>query len=287
MQYGQIEFAEVSAEYKEFVEKFKPNKTTDDCYTPENVYNAIVNWAVEEYGIDPAAIIRPFYPGGDYERHNYPVGGVVLDNPPFSIITPIVRFYEANNIKYFLFAPHLTNFQIPAKCHIMTDARITYENGATVNTAFVTNLDHYAVRSCPKLCEVVRVANAANIQTKKLPKYKYPLEVLTSARCGYYAAHGVDYQVEACDLLPVRRLDAQTGTTIFGSGFLLSEEATRARAEAERIARENIMRDAEKIGDGTPIIIWELSEREKEIIKRLGRQSNGNTEAKDNKNSRF
>lgn len=30
MQYGQIEFAEVSAEYKEFVEKFKPKKTTDE-----------------------------------------------------------------------------------------------------------------------------------------------------------------------------------------------------------------------------------------------------------------
>ena len=28
-------------EYFDFVEKFKPKKTTDDCYTPENVYEAI------------------------------------------------------------------------------------------------------------------------------------------------------------------------------------------------------------------------------------------------------
>lgn len=34
-------FAEVSEEYKKFVDKFKPKKTTDDCYTPELVYDAV------------------------------------------------------------------------------------------------------------------------------------------------------------------------------------------------------------------------------------------------------
>lgn len=29
-------------DYKDFVEKFKPKKTTDDCYTPEEVYDAVV-----------------------------------------------------------------------------------------------------------------------------------------------------------------------------------------------------------------------------------------------------
>lgn len=58
-------------------------------------------------------------------------------------------------------------------------------------------------------------------------------------------------------------------------------------ANCEKWAEYEKKRDAEKSGDGTPIIIWELSEREKDIIKRLGRQSNGNTEAKNNKNSRF
>lgn len=32
---------EMTGEYAAFVEKFKPKKTTDDCYTPDNVYAAV------------------------------------------------------------------------------------------------------------------------------------------------------------------------------------------------------------------------------------------------------
>ncbi len=33
--------------YEEFVEKFKPKKTTDDCYTPPIIYDAVLNWVRE------------------------------------------------------------------------------------------------------------------------------------------------------------------------------------------------------------------------------------------------
>lgn len=52
-------------DYEGFVEKFKPKKTTDDCYTPPAVYEAIKSWACKRYGIDPAKIVRPFYPGSE------------------------------------------------------------------------------------------------------------------------------------------------------------------------------------------------------------------------------
>lgn len=35
--------------YEEFVGKFKPKLTTDDCYTPENVYETVKAWAIKEY----------------------------------------------------------------------------------------------------------------------------------------------------------------------------------------------------------------------------------------------
>jgi len=62
-------------EYNDFVEKFEPKKTTDDCYTPDNVYEAVLNWVVNEFDIDRSKVVRPFYPGGDYQSENY-AGGV-------------------------------------------------------------------------------------------------------------------------------------------------------------------------------------------------------------------
>ena len=53
-------------DYDGFVEKFKPKKTTDDCYTPPDVYDCVIGWACERFGIDPGSIVRPFWPGGDY-----------------------------------------------------------------------------------------------------------------------------------------------------------------------------------------------------------------------------
>ena len=52
-------------DYEKFVEKFKPKKTTDDCYTPPAVYAAVKNWAVKEYGLEDCTIVCPFFPGGD------------------------------------------------------------------------------------------------------------------------------------------------------------------------------------------------------------------------------
>lgn len=71
--------------YEEFVEKFKPKKTTDDCYTPPEVYEAVAEWTASEYKLDRENFARPFYPGGDYEHFDYD-SKIVVDNPPFSIL---------------------------------------------------------------------------------------------------------------------------------------------------------------------------------------------------------
>lgn len=63
-----------SKTYEEFVEKFKPKKTTDDCYTPPEIYEVIKSWACKRYGIDPDKVVRPFWPGADYLTTEYPDG---------------------------------------------------------------------------------------------------------------------------------------------------------------------------------------------------------------------
>ena len=89
--------AEAAAqEYAEFLSKFEAKKTTDDCYTPDNIYEAVRDWAAEKYEIGNAAIVRPFYPGGDYKSEKYPSGCVVIDNPPFSIISEIFPGFSSS-----------------------------------------------------------------------------------------------------------------------------------------------------------------------------------------------
>ena len=65
--------------YKEFVEKFKAKKTTDDCYTPENIYKVVCDWVVDKYNLSGMKIVRPFYPGGDYKNFDYSDDTVVID----------------------------------------------------------------------------------------------------------------------------------------------------------------------------------------------------------------
>lgn len=254
------ENAEESEEYKNFVDKFKPKKTTDDCYTPENIYETVVKWCEEEYNIDRNKIVRPFYPNGDYENFNYPKDCIVLDNPPFSILSKIVRFYHENNIQFFLFAPSLTIFNCntgQGYTAICTGVSITYENGANVLTSFITNLnDDVAIRTAPELYDRLKKVNNENKkkQTKQLPKYKFPNNVVTSTRMCYLSQHGIDYSVKRSECCRVSRLDSQREVrkAIFGSGYLISNAQAQAQAQKE---------DA---------IYWELSEREKEFIKTLG-----------------
>lgn len=255
----QITFEDINEDYRAFVDKFKPKKTTDDCYTPDNIYNAAKAWVCKEYGINPDNVVRPFWPGGDYEKYPYKETDTVIDNPPFSIIGKICKFYNAYEIPFFLFAPYLTNFSTQDVCHIITTADITYENGAVVNTAFLTNLDSYIVRSVPELQEIIARENTINLKAnkKELPKYAYPDEVLTAAAVGYMCSHGVEFKVKKEDAFFIRELKSQkaVGKSIFGGGFLLSERAAAERAAAERATA----------------IKWELSDRERAIIKSLGK----------------
>ena len=271
----QITLEMIDQDYKQFVEKFKPKKTTDDCYTPENVYTAVVQWARDQYGIDPANIVRPFWPGGDYEAMNYPEGCVVLDNPPFSIITKIVRSYTAAGVKFFLFAPYLTNFSCdaPGTCHIVTDIKITYENGARVNTSFVTNLDpEYKLRTAPLLRQMIAEAEYQNThkEDKRLPKYEYPSNLITATMLGRLSVKGVDYRIPAGEAVWIDALEQQRkqGKKLFGAGYLISDRAAAEKEKAEKLTGKK----EKETGD---IITWELSEREAKAVKILSEKAEG------------
>ena len=254
-------------EYNDFLDKFEAPKTTDDCYTPDNIYDAIADWVAKEYGVERSHFVRPFYPGGDYQKHKYKTGDVVVDNPPFSILSEILRWYAENGIRFFLFSPGLTPFSSAAAANVSVLAcgvTITYENNAQIATSFLTNLEDAGlrIRTAPDLYKIVDDVNKENLRAmrREIPKYNYPPELVTAAMCNRYAKYGIDYRVARSESYLTEALDAQkeAGKAIFGKGYLLSERAAAERAAAERAAAERAA------AERAAAQVWELSERERE-----------------------
>ncbi len=253
-------------DYDAFVEKFEAKKTTDDCYTPEDVYKTVLGYVNEQCDLKGKQIIRPFYPGGDYEHIAYPDNGVVVDNPPFSIISQIAQFYIKKGIPFFLFAPHLTLFGSDIDCtHIVAGGDIIYENGASVKTSFLSNMfgdtkvigDAELVRRLKQLNEAKKV---------NLPKYVYPTHVLTVSHVQWMLERGVSIQIGKEHTRHCRALQSQKAMkkAIFGSGFLLSDEAAAEKAAAEKAAAEKAAAEKENV------IVWQISKQERAIIDTLG-----------------
>lgn len=92
------------SDYDGFLQKLEVEKTTDDCYTPKEVMDIIINYVNDKYPLKDKKIIRPFFPDGDFESIDYSGDCVVIDNPPFSIISNICKYYLERDIKFFCFA---------------------------------------------------------------------------------------------------------------------------------------------------------------------------------------
>ena len=254
-------------EYLKFLDKFKAKKTTDDCYTPAVVYEAVAKWVENEYKVSRKDFVRPFYPGGDYKAEKYPKGCIVVDNPPFSILAEILTFYKENGVRFFLFAPTLTLFSSSSSSSstaLCCGVTVTYENGATVTTSFLTNLEDRAIRfkSCPSLYKAVEQANDENLKSLRMeiPKYNYPDNVVTSSFCAKLAKYGIDFSVRVDQSCAISSLDSQKDTkkAIYGKGYLVSEKAAAEKAAAEKAAAT----------------LWTLSERERAIIAKLSKNDN-------------
>lgn len=226
---------ELHLDYEGFIGKFKPKKTTDDCYTPPYIYETLIKWLQKKAYIQPGTpIVRPFWPGADFtDLAQYPQGSVVVDNPPFSILAPIISFYEQHNITYFLFAPSLMVCNYGGgeyhRTGIIINLNVIYENGAGVNTAFVTNLpclDPYKIMTAPDLYEMLKNAQKEGRKEERdkvvLPKYTYPENAVTAARL-HRIAHHVPFLLRRSETYFVRALDSQRPLKkdIFGSGFLI------------------------------------------------------------------
>lgn len=138
---------------------------------------------------------------------------------------------------------------------MVTDVRIRYVNAATVNTGFVTNLGAAKITVAQDLRRALLAANG-NGKREMLPKYEYPVEVIGIQSVTAAARGGLDMEIMPEELYWLRQLDCQRTRNkgVYGTGFLAARNvADKIQAAA---AREKIQ--------------WELSEREREIVRRLG-----------------
>ena len=231
--------AKDSDEYLNFLKKFELKKTTDDCYTPPDVYDTLADYVSGRWGIPSKNFVRPFFPGGDFENFNYHAGSVVVDNPPFSILSKIIRFYRKHGVRFFLFAPTLTLFNngFDGITYIITNAKVVYDNGALVNTSFVTNLP------CENAIEVLKceIEQAKKIERKRMRKLNFPQFVINSARLGKYASNGIEMKFRRDDVLFTKHFG---GVSIFGGGAMLSPQGAAAMERANAAAMERANAEA-------------------------------------------
>ena len=257
-----------SKEYYNWLQKFEKRSTSDDTFTPPAVYDIVLDYVDKHIlNLDDKTVERPFYPDGDYQAHaqNYDENTVVIDNPPFSILSKIIDFYLQNNIKFFLFAPALTVLSPMRKLNytaIIAPAKICYDNGAMVDTAFVTNLcGSVRAMTAPALHNALK---ALEQQKPKLPKYQYPPNVLMVNSLNKLCQVGIEFSVSADESTFIGQLESQKEhkKMLFGGGLLVSDDKAKELQAKELQAKELQAKNNS--------INWELSDAECAIVESLG-----------------
>ncbi len=243
-------------DYESYVAKFRDlPKTTDDTYTPPDVYEAVLQYLREEGKLTADhTILRPFYPGGDYERAEYPENGIVIDNPPFSVFSKICKFYTARHIPFFLFGPGMTIATVSTYATaVIINTGLIFENGANVRVNFASSLfPDVALMTAPRLNDLIRACPSQN-QKKALPIYDTPDELLSVSDLQTICNGGIDFAVRRSECVRVRSLDLHPKKGgLFGDHFLIAKAKAQAKAKAKRA------------------IHIPLSEREQRIVARLG-----------------
>ena len=224
---------------------------------PPDIYEAVLSYVRSIYPMEGKEVLRPFYPGGDYEHAEYPEDGVVIDNPPFSMFTKICKFYSENEIPFFIFGPGLTIFSCLKYCSAVIIApNIKFSNGAIARCNFATNLlGDVLVTISPGLSEAIAACPSQN-QKVNLPKYRYPEELLSVSDLQTMAKGNIPFSIHRDEAVIIRNLDNHPKKGgLFGDHLLISESAAVEAAAVEAAEKKAI-----------PI---PLSDREKRIINNL------------------
>jgi hypothetical protein len=140
---------------------------------------------------------------------------------------------------------------------------VIYENGASVNTSFLTNLGVWKIRTAPELNNALKECQQ---NENPLPKYEYPPNVISAARLAPYTARlDIKVRPDECEYIDSLK---ECKNRIFGGGILLSDEA------AERIQQGiEWFKNNPEIPEAKVPIYFQLSEDERARVQALNERS--------------
>ena len=200
--------------------------TTDECYTPPAVYDTVLDYAVERYHLQGKHVVRPFIPGGDYQKYVYDKHDVVIDNPPFSMTTKITKWYVDHNIPFFLFINGMYGVSLSRGLHgkatvIVTNANVSFYNKGSekrIRLGFVTNLE-------PKniiLRGDATLSNRLNglIKKKSSKRFHYPDNFLKNNDIVSALQRNVELKLTTDNL----DYNKAHHVEVFGGGYLVNDQ---------------------------------------------------------------
>lgn len=218
--------------YKYCVTNGRNINSTDECYTPPAVYDTVLDYAIKRYQLKGKHIVRPFIPGGDYQKYVYAKNDVVVDNPPFSMTTKITKWYIDHNIPFFLFINCLYGVSLSRGLHgkatvIVTDAPVSFYNKGSekrIKLGFVTNLE-------PKNIIIrgdVTLTNRLNglVKKKSFKRFHYPANFLKNNDILSALQRNVELKLTTDNCLFEDNLDYHKAqqVKVFGGGYLVNDK---------------------------------------------------------------
>lgn len=224
--------------YKYCVTNGRNINSTDECYTPPAVYDTVLDYAVDRYDLQGKHIVRPFIPGGDYQKYAYDENDVVIDNPPFSMTTEITKWYINHGIPFFLFINGIYGVSLSRGLHgkatvIVTNANVSFYNKGNekrIKLGFVTNME-------PKNIIIRGDATLTNrlnglVKKKSFKRFNYPDNFLKNNDILAALQRNVELKLTTDNCLFEDNLDyhkAQMHATsqrmdVFGGGYLVNDK---------------------------------------------------------------
>lgn len=218
--------------YKYCVTNGRNINSTDECYTPPAVYDTVLDYAVERYNLQGKHIVRPFIPGGDYQRYVCDENDVVIDNPPFSMTTKIAKWYIEHNIPFFLFVNGLYGVSLSRGLHgkatvIVTNANVSFYNKGSekrIKLGFVTNME-------PKNIIIRGDATLTNrlnglVKKKSFNRFHYPANFLKNNDILSALQRNVELKLTTDNCSFEDNLDYHKAHHVraFGGGYLVNDK---------------------------------------------------------------